>query len=87
MDGERMQQGIFIGYVVIVTRQDMGRVVGLETYEIGNMIPIEIQYVVNSVALLKQELGAIQVLEEGLTLLPPGNIGVQVRSGEVFIAR
>ena len=81
-----MQQCVFIGYVVVETGQHVGWIVHLVTHEAWHLIPVEIQKIGDGTALLHKKLRAIKSQQERRRLAPPGDIRIQMRAGEIFLA-
>ena len=51
-----MQQRVFVGNVVVVAGKDVRGVVALEANKVGNLIAVKVENIVDSMALLQQEL-------------------------------
>lgn len=81
-----MEEGVFVGDVVVVAGKNVCRVVAFEPDEVRHLVAVEVKDIIDSVALLKEELRAIDVAEERRALRPPCNARIHVCSGEIFIA-
>src|ERR1017187_10475874 len=86
MQRERVQQCVLVSHIVVVTGENMCRIVAFEAHKVRNLVAIEIQNVVYCVALLKKKLRAIEVLEKRLALLPPRSVWIEMCSREILIS-
>ena len=51
------------------------------------MIAVIAAHIADELAALEQELAAVEVADEGVRLLRPSDLRVEVRAGEIFLAR
>ena len=82
-----MDQHVLVRHVVIVTGKQLGGVAGLELNEVGDVVSVVDHGIGDRLPLLEQKLAAVDITGEGAGLVPPRDIGIQVRAGEVFLAR
>jgi hypothetical protein len=66
MQREVVQQRIFVGHVIVVSRQNVRWVIALQPRKVWHLVTVEVQNVIHRVALLHEELGTVEVSEERL---------------------
>lgn len=74
-DADCVEERTLIGDVVVVAGEDVGGVVCLVADEAGSVVAVEVEDIVDGRSLLHEELDAIEVIEEGLAVVPPGDLG------------
>ena len=60
-----VKERVFVGDVVVVAGEDVRGVVGFEAHEVGDLVAVEVEDVGDGLALLQEELRAVEGRGEG----------------------
>ncbi len=82
-----VKQSVFVGNVVVEARKHMSRIVSFQTDEVGNMVSVKIENVIDRLTLLHKELDTVEVIEKRSSNAPPCDLGVEMRPREIFLSR
>jgi len=85
-DGEFLQDD-FVGDIIIIPGQDLGRVCFFEAGDIGHVVAVIIQHIRHKLSLTKHIVASIDILHKRNGMMPPGDLRIDMGTGKIFLAR